>query len=338
MEADSFRLRIVHAGFDAPTVGIDVGNDDATSPEVPALERFMDTGEAGVSLPAETALQVGIVAGDQAVTAFTVPNIIPAGSEVLVVATGEVSKTPGDDAGFSLLAAFADGSTAWIRQNPMVYALHASPEAPAVDVYAGQAELIDNLEYGALSAGIQVPPGNYDLDFFVAEAGATPRPDGDPAVTGATWVLEAGRRYLAVATGPLDDFQLLGIADDFAGDATTGTLRVVHASAGAPAVDIGTFTGDGLDTPLVSNLAFSSAASDDLVLAPAAYDIGVAAAGTTDTVAEFPNIDIAAGDRVFAVAGGELGGEERPFGLFLVSTSSSTLDNSWSVSGLANQK
>jgi hypothetical protein len=302
------------------------------------LDRFENTGEEGVQLPAETALQVGVVAGGNVVTAFTVPDVIPAGSEVLVVATGLVSRSPRDEQGFSLLAVFDDGSTVWIKQNPLVYALHASTEAPAVDIFAGEAEIVDNLSYGELSAPVQVPPGSYDLDFFVAEEGASARPAEPPAVAGSTPMLEAGRRYLTVATGPLSEFQLLGFADDFPGAASESTLRVIHASADAPAVDVGTFSNGSIDTALISNLAYGSAATDDLVLPPSSYDIGISAAGNADTVAEFPGIALAEGQRAFVIASGDLAGTNVPFGLFVVGTTNSTLDKEWSVAPLANQK
>src|SRR5262245_19795218 len=71
----SAKVRVVHASADAPTVGIDVGNDNPRSPEIDGLERFADTGAEGIDLPAGTALQVGITAGDATATAFTTPEL-----------------------------------------------------------------------------------------------------------------------------------------------------------------------------------------------------------------------------------------------------------------------
>ncbi len=86
------RVRIVHASFDAPTVDIDVGNDDPANAEIEGLARFADTGASGVDLPAGAAAQVGIAAGGKTVTAFTTPPL-PAGAELFVriidASTGE---------------------------------------------------------------------------------------------------------------------------------------------------------------------------------------------------------------------------------------------------------
>ena len=165
-EADSGTalVRIVHASATAPSVAIDVGNDGA--PEVMDFARYADTGAAGVALPSDTSLQVGIWAGEplERVTAFTTPALAE-GETYYVIATGFLEDLPRETSGFSLLAVGDTGSVGFIAQNPTVYAMHSSPDAPAVDIFAGEAELVDDLAFGELSAPIQVPPGSYTLDF-----------------------------------------------------------------------------------------------------------------------------------------------------------------------------
>ena len=68
-------VRVVHAGPDAPSVGIDLHNDDPSSPEVTGLDRFTGSDAAGVPLSAGEALQLGIAAGGERVTAFTTPEL-----------------------------------------------------------------------------------------------------------------------------------------------------------------------------------------------------------------------------------------------------------------------
>ncbi len=324
----SARVRVVHASFDAPTVGIDVGNDDPAAPEVPALERFADTGASGVELPAGAALQVGVVAGGASVTAFTSPTL-PDGADLFVIATGELAKLAREETGFSLLAVLPDSSTAWIRQNPRVYALHASPDAGPVDIYAGDGEIVDNASFGDI-AGVQVPPGAYTLEFFPGQAGVTPKPSGSPAASATTPSLAAGKEYLAIAAGELtaspSTFQLIAVEEGFAlDDASNARVRAVHASGNAPAVDIGTVTTAGtLDAPpLLSDVKFGDAASAEGLSVPATtLTIGAAATGTTTTAAEF-DVTTLPGLRAFAVAAGELGGNTNPFQLLVVNTNSS---------------
>lgn len=325
-------VRIVHASPDAPAVAIDVG-DDGTA-ELVGLERFTDTGAAGVALPAGGALQVGIRAGNPLgrVTAFTTPAL-PAGAELLVIATGLLGKLPREQDGFGLLVVGPDGTIGLLRQNPTIYVLHACPDANGVDVQSGGATLASNLGFGDLSAPIQVPPGRYPLAVLNHDEGT---------VLAETQSLElvAGERALAIATGFLDPegaeqpFRILALADGFVtDDGGNARLRAVHASPDAPAVDIGLAAGDRLvDPPLIEGVVFGDATDDDGLSVPAAVlSIGVAAAGSLDPVAIF-GVAPAPGVRAFAIAAGALAPEpsEEGFRLLVVNTAASP----WSVASV----
>lgn len=324
--AGNARVRILHASPDAPAVDIDVG-DDGTA-EILALERFADTGESGVDLPAGASLQVGVdVHPGTPFTAFTTPEL-PAGQELLLIATGSVAATPRADDGFGILAVGPTGTIGFIRQNPRVYALHAGADAPAVDIYAGDALLVGSLGFGDM-AGIQVPPGSYTLDFYATGTGP-----GNPAASADTPELAAGGQYLAVAAGELAPegteaaFGLIAVEELFE-PTNFARVRVVHASADAPAVDVG--TSDGTDVTAIgdfTNLAFgeaSQAAGTEIPVG--ALTIGVAAAGTTPVVADF-DVTTTAGLQVFAVAAGALAPDagEEGFRLLLVPVS----EGAWS--------
>ncbi|NOK12484.1 DUF4397 domain-containing protein [Corallococcus exercitus] len=236
------RVRIVNAGTDAPTVDVDLGNDGSV--EVASLARFKDSGEQAWVLPSGAAFQVGLRTGGRALTSFTVPAA-GSGTDTLIVATGLMSAPARAGDGFSLLTAGRDGTLAILRQNPTVYVLHASPDAPALDLFASDRELSGGLSYGALSSPLQVPPGTYTLDFFAAAPG-TERPPSAPVVTATTPTLVPGERYLMVAAGYLapprpsaSPFTLLPLTDRFASDPSNLRLRWVHAAANTPAVDVG---------------------------------------------------------------------------------------------------
>jgi hypothetical protein len=313
-------VRIVHAGPDAPSVDIDVGDDGNV--DYSDLARFADTGAAGIALPSGEALQVGIrlVGGDK-VTAFTTPAL-PDGEEIFVIATGSLAEPARADDGFSLLAVASTGSLGFIKQNPVVYALHGSPDAPAVDIYAGETLLVENIAFGELSGTVQVPPGTYTLDFYVTGTGT-----GSPTASFDTPDLMAGGAYLAVAAGELapegteEAFTLLAFEELF--EATDmSRIRAVHASGDAPAVDIGTVDGGTgeIDAVLFQNVSFGEA-SDAIGLEAPLGDltIGVAATGSTTPVATF-DVTTSAGLQTFAVAAGALApdGVEEAFRLILV--------------------
>jgi hypothetical protein len=311
--ANSAAVRIIHASADAPAVGLDVGDDGSI--EVPNFGRFAETGEAGVALPSDTELQIAIYAGSSRVTAFTTPQL-PEGAELFVIATGLLSNLPRDSKGFGLLAVAPTGSIGIVKQNPVVFALHGSPDAPAVDIYAGSAKLVDNLNFGELSDAVQVPPGSYTLGFRGAGGASS-------AAMLTTPSLAAGERYLAIASGFLSsgqpDFRLLPFGESFGDAGSSALVRVVHASPDAPAVDVGTVSGNTVSpVGAFTNLSFEQASAASGTALPAGdLPIGIAATGTTDAVATF-TVPTSAGLQAFAVAAGSLGGNGETFRLVIV--------------------
>lgn len=317
-------VRVVHAGADAPTVGVDVGDDGSV--ELSGLARFAATEAAGVPLPADEELQLGIVAGGGPVTAFTTPPL-PAGGELFVIATGLLEDLPRQQSGFSLLVVGPQGSIGFIRQNPRLYALHASPDAPAVDICTDSMPLIENISFGDLGS-VQVPPGNYTLDFFAAPSGC----QAMPVYSQATGQLDAGSQILGIATGEIapepgdPSFRLETYPEMFSLDFEgQGVFTVIHA-ASAPPVDVGLVRGGviGKSDLLIRGLSFPNQ-SDELVVDPSTYLIGVAAAGPhppLDPLASF-QVPVGAGLRGFVVAAGSLQPGEASFRLFVIPTQTS---------------
>jgi hypothetical protein len=304
--ADTFRARIVHAGADAPTVGIDVGNDGSN--EITGLARFADTGAAGVALPAGTSLQAAATAPGAAFP-FTLPAFA-GDTDILVVATGTLGARANQPDAFGLLALDESGVIGFVRQNPVVYAFHASPDAPTVDVKVGGATIADDLSFRELSGRIQVPPAAYTLDIYDGS--------GQTYVTSITTPdLQPGESYLAIATGFLSGvpaFQPAYFADSAIITPGSATVQVIHASPDAPAVSVGALLPTFVD--LTGPISFPNEASPDgVTVAPGTYDLAVALpAGPV--LFEFPGIPLAADDRYLAVANGSLGAAD--FGVTLI--------------------
>jgi len=317
--AGSAAVRILHASPDAPAVSIDVGNDG--SPEINDFARFADTGADGVALPAGTPLDVGIWAGSPLarVTAFQTPALPEA--DIILIATGFLAKLPRDDMGFGLLAVGPSGTVGFIKQNPTVFVLHASPDAPAVDVFVGgtNTELIGDLSFSNLSPMVQVPPASYTLDVKVSASGAL-------AGTVTTPDLMAGERYLAIASGfaggATPGFTVLPYGENF-GESTSPLVRVVHASPDAPQVDVGIW--DGMTFTPVSDyngLNFGDASQDMGTEIPVLnLTAGLRVTGTDNVAASF-DLSLMNGQKAFAIAAGSLGGNGESFRLLLVDATS----------------
>ncbi|MBT8478281.1 MAG: DUF4397 domain-containing protein, partial [Gemmatimonadetes bacterium] len=238
-------VRILHAGADAPTVDLDVGNDGSS--EIMDLARFADTGAAGVDLPGGSPITIGVVAGGATVTSFTTPALA-AGTEYIIIATGLLAQADimAEDA-FKLLAVDEDGAIGFIPQNDpeagtaMLRAVHASPDAPAVDVYAEgiSVPLFSALGYGDASLYADIPAGTYNIQLR-----AHPSTEADPvAFEAGPIVVEADQKITAVASGFLasmddaDKFRILPLVEDF-GMPASALVRIVHAGPDAPTVDI----------------------------------------------------------------------------------------------------
>jgi hypothetical protein len=126
-------------------------------------------------------------------------------------------------------------------------------------------------------------------------------------------MLEAGGRYLSIATGFLgdgpNDFRLASYADQF--DRSTPSearVRFVHSSPDAPAVDLGILNVEEVVNPvLVSNLSFPNAsAAEGLSVGTGQIPIGVTPAGQNSTVVASFHVTTAAGVRAFGIAAGAL--------------------------------
>ena len=166
--------------------------------------------------------------------------------------------------------------------------VHASPDAPAVDVYLDGVFALEGLEFGKFSGWVAVPAGEHQVQ--VTAAGA----EISTAVIDATVDLAADAAYHVAAVGHLADiapavFQV-NLADfDAMGD-PMARIRVIHASPDAPAVDIALKGGD----VLIPELAFPNA-SDALEVPAASYDLEVRVAGTTDVALDLPGVVLEAG-------------------------------------------
>jgi hypothetical protein len=187
------------------------------------------------------------------------------------------------------------GETARVR------VVHASPDAPAVDVYADGARALTNVPYKGYSDYLPLPAGPHNFKVFATGAD----PASDTAVIDADATLEAGKDYTVVAVGLLADIEAAVFEDNNAAPAAgKAHVRVIHASPDAPAVDVAVAGGP----VLFSNLAFPNAAGPSPVDA-GTYDLEVRAAGTTTAALEVPGVQTQAGKIYTVLAVGLLEGE-----------------------------
>jgi hypothetical protein len=191
-------------------------------------------------------------------------------------------------------------STVSAQNDARIRVLHASPDAPAVDVFLDGSEAISDLAFDDITDYVAVPAGDHTVEVFPAAADGT----GDPVIS-ADVTLAADTDYTVAAVGLVADIEPLVLVDDNTAPAAgEAKLRFVHASPDAPAVDIYA-EGAGVVVPAA---AFKDA-SGYLGLAAGTYNLEVRAAGTETVALDLPGVVLEEGKVYTAFAVGLLEGE-----------------------------
>lgn len=166
-----------------------------------------------------------------------------------------------------------------------VNVIHASPDAPEVDVYVNGAQALTGLAFGEFSGWVALPAGEHQVQV-TAEGAAL-----DTAVIDAMVTIEAGAAYHIAATGLLAEIAPQVYQTDLSMlDEEMARVRVIHTSPDAPAVDIAVTGGD----VLIENLEFPNA-SDFLEVPAGSYDLEVRPTGTEDVALGLPGVALESG-------------------------------------------
>ena len=156
--------------------------------------------------------------------------------------------------------------TTEVETETNVRVVHLSPDAPAVDVYANGAAVLNAVTFPIGSDYLVVPDGEYT--FEVAPAGTTA---ADVLPISLTAILEADTYYTAIAHGYLDPangtngFAITPFVQDMS-EITDGNFRVqvIHAAAGLGQVDIWNITDSDNPAPLIVDLDYGAEVTTEL--------------------------------------------------------------------------
>ena len=194
------------------------------------------------------------------------------------------TKTLGAAAALAAVMAIPSFAAADNHEDAKVRVGHFSPDAPAVDVYAGEDAILTDVAFGDISDYLPVPGGTYSI--AVVAAGADP---ADGAVIGPVDLdFAAGTMTTVAATNVLESIEAQVIADEPMPQEGIAQVRVVHFSADAPAVDIALDEGD----VVVENLEYPNATEAYLDLPEGEYDLEIRPTGTTDVAFDIDPLDL----------------------------------------------
>ena len=210
------------------------------------------------------------------------------------------------------LAACDDDSDPVAPQTAQVRVVHASADAPNVDVLVDGNAVLANVPFKAASDYLAVTSGS--RNFKVRATGTT------TVVIDANAPLMTGSAYTVIATGPVASIAPLVLQDDLTAPAAGNIkLRLVHASPTAGEVDI-YVTAPGTDIatadPTLAGVAFRE--FSPYLSAPAGtYRVRVTPAGSKTVAIDVNNVALAAGQIRTAVAVDAPGGGT-PLGAILL--------------------
>ena len=266
------QLRAVHISPDAPAVDVSVDGDivleDVTyrqasqflslvegNRNVKILVANTTTAVIDATLDLQTDMKYTVLAAN------TVANIEP-----IVIADDIDSPTNGFAA---------------------ITAVHGAPSAPAVDVYVSAPDddfsslspTLEDVPFKANSGELELPAGDYRVRVTLAGSSNVIYDSG-------TIALASGVEYIAIASESSGGLSPIGLTILTDSDSTPfvnvddarARLRVVHASADAPEVDISV---DGAE--VLSDVPFG-VGSDYLEVLGSTYNIDVAAAANSASV------------------------------------------------------
>lgn len=159
--------------------------------------------------------------------------------------------------------------------------LHASPDTPAVDVYANGRLLVKRLRFKEFTEYLSIPPGKYNIRVY--PTGSTQKP-----VLSTNFEILDGKIYTIAAIGKFPDVSLMAIADPRRMIPRSKVLiRFSHLSPDAPAVDVGLKNG----TNLFSNIQYKQT-TQYIEAEPGLYNFVIKLAGTDKQVLLVPNIHL----------------------------------------------
>ena len=172
---------------------------------------------------------------------------------------------------------------------PRVRAVHASPDAPAVDVWVDGAAAFQNAPFKGVTPYAELAQGMHN--FKIVPAGAT-----EPVVIEADLDLQNNTDYTIVAVNTLSSIEPLVLVDNNALPAAgKAHVRFVHASPDAPAVDIAVTGGP----VLFGGIPFKGV-GDYLPVDAGTYNLEARVSGTDTVALSLPGITLEEG-KVYTV-------------------------------------
>ncbi len=160
--------------------------------------------------------------------------------------------------------------------NASIRVVHASPDAPAVDVYVDDKRTLSSLSFRRVTGYLSLPAGKHTVKVYPTSAKGTGTPVAQQDVE-----LNGGWDYTLAATGRASAVQVRVFSDNLnLPGARKTNLRVYHLSPNAPATNLAVKGGE----VLARNVAYGNA-TDYLQLDTKSYQVEVQSATNSQVLA-----------------------------------------------------
>ncbi len=186
------------------------------------------------------------------------------------------------------------------KQAPRLRVLHASPKAPAVDLFFDGEPAVAGLAYGQVSDYSPVSKDRHQVQARPAGAG----PQGRPLFDGHLAVLEEVQDYTLFLIGNARHLHTLLLSDTTSAPGEEqAKVRFVHASPDAPALDVGFRHG-----PMLFHQVAFERATPFAEVQSGMYDLVLRPVGEAQELFVLPDHNITAGNLYTFVAMGLIDG------------------------------
>lgn len=173
---------------------------------------------------------------------------------------------------------YAYSATSYLR------ILHASPGAPAVDIYVNNNRIVTNLPFGQVSGYVQLAPGVYNVEVYPTGQQTNP-------VIETGLEIRQGTAQTIAATGTLENIGLQVIPDTaVSANPSEANIRFVHLSPNTPAVDVKTAGGQ----EVFNNIRYEQVTNYQPAV-PANYTLDIYPAGTNRRILQTFNVNLRGG-------------------------------------------
>ncbi|MEZ3114364.1 DUF4397 domain-containing protein [Halobaculum sp. MBLA0147] len=233
---ETARIRLLHASPDAPAVDVTLAS---TGEAVFDGVAFGETATVEVPSGGDTLQVRGATESNDGDVVATSEVQLSGGQVYTAFAGGYLTPEdePGDTPFTIALSNDNEGTAGGLVDKPArLRVAHLSPDAPTVDVAVDGTQVRSDVPFGAVSAYLDVPPG--ERSVTITPAG------GDTPVYSGSVSVESDTPYTLAATGEVSEegdepFGPLVLDDggDYGSDDTIW-VRLVHASPDAPAVNV----------------------------------------------------------------------------------------------------